>query len=138
MSHQIDIQLTKTPNWDLLSQQLIAAMPAICTGGGYSSDDMMAHVTFNIDPVSDTDIATVQQICTAHDPTQQTVQQVSNAASDISIKQLSAAIDTEIAHFKAGTFTAATIPTTAAVQVELIRLANDVSTLAVLLKRRLM
>jgi len=78
LEHQIDIQSNVIPNLSLLTQQLKASL-ADCTGAGFANDTMIVSVTFAVDPVPDQDIATAQQIVTAHDPSQKTTDQQQTA-----------------------------------------------------------
>ena len=108
MSHQLDIQVAKPPNLDLLWQQMLTAMPTTCTGGGYSRPTMTVSVTFSTDPVSAADIATAQAVCAAHDPTQQSQAQIAAAQAvqqQATLKSSVGAIVGELESFDPSTIT---------------------------------
>jgi hypothetical protein len=126
-------------NADLLTVQLKAAMPN-CGGIVYANGSDFVDVVFADEP-SESDIATAQMVCAAHDPTQQSAAQIAAAAALAAQQQQQITIGTELAKIEAdltkvATATLADLPSViAALQTVATSLASTVHVIGTLVQQ---
>jgi hypothetical protein len=130
MAQQIKTALT-TANYDLLNQQLRAALPTVCDGFFHDRNGLFLVMK---DEATQADINTALAIATAHDPVQETSEQAAARTGKTDTANLLAAADKALADLVEKTATFQATPNLANAAPLLLELSQDLQAAIKMLK----